>query len=1066
MNYTLKNLTTELERGRVFTDEKKPRFGWQIESDGRDVLQTAYRVRVMRGEELVWDTGIVESGETQWIEYAGLDLLPRTRYDWTATSYHASGEASACATFETGLLDSRPAAWRGASWIGAPEPGLAARAKAIFSIELDFLMRGDAAGVIFGKNDPRLLDKNLNDYDLAGENYIKYRLTRAGVLEIYRVGYHPDDRADAPFASVEIPNFDPARPHSLRVDVTGNNAYAYLDGARVDAVKKELPFRAPDMPPFIMAPRQLNPAGDNDVTTYPLLCESGFFAEGACDVVRFSISNIRPPKAQLVRLEAATPGPFGKYVENDRLIIRDAALTHDFSHGGIPLLSRTFQIDGPVTRARLYATARGIYEAEINGTRVSENWFEPGAAQYDKRLNYQAYDVTNLLRPGENALHAALASGWWSEAQTFSLMNYNYWGDRPSFLAMLIIETADGGEQTIVSAPGGWDVRTDGPVKYAGFFYGQHEDARATEANWKKAVAVPTVDFSELLDEGGFHRWPVPTSAEPALELSTGAPVLNTQTITAREMLEPRPGVYVYDMGENMVGIPEVTMRGAPGAEAVLRYGEVLYPPLAEYGARAGMILTENYRDALSIDRYVFAGYAPETFSPRFTFHGYRYIEITGVAAPPRLEDVKGIVLTSIARRTGTFACSNPLVNQLYENIQRSQRGNFLSIPTDCPQRNERMGWAGDAQVFSRTAAYNADVYGFLRRYLASVRDCQLPDGRFADIAPVGGGFGGIEWGSAGIIVTYELFKQYGDSRVIMENFPAMARYIDFLREKGTPGLLENVGPLGDWLATDLSTDNPLLWNAVYYLDATAMAEMARTIGKDAAPYEALAAEIRANWNQAFVDPDTKKTRRRTGEINDTQASYALPLAYGLFEDPKTAADRLAEKSRELDYAVTTGFVGTGPLLPALTDGGHADAAYRILQNTAYPSWLYSVTEGATTIWERWNSVTRESGFGGNNRMNSFNHYSLGAVGAWMYSHALGIRRGESWRAFKLQPHVGDMDFARGSYESIYGTIEAGWTRTGGKTTYRVVVPANTRAEVVLPTGTKIIGSGAHEFTW
>lgn len=1067
MNYEVINLAVELERGIVYTDEPAPRFGWQIASDGRDVVQTAYRLIVKRGDETVWDTGKIESDETQWIKYAGVSLRPRTRYNWTVTSFHAAGAASASAAFETGLMDETYEAWHGAKWIGADEVGLATRAKAIFSIELDFFLRGAATGVIFGKNDPRLLRRDKNDYDLAGENYIKYRLTREGRLEIYRVGYHPADRADFPFATVALKDFDPARPHALRVDVTGNNAYTYLDGVRVDEVKKEFPHHMPGMPPFIMVPRQLNPAGENDVTTYPLLCESGFFAEGECEIVRFAISNLRPPKAQLVRVEAATPGPFAQYVTNDRLVIRDETCTSDFSNGGIPLIRHAFNLNGPVRRARLYATARGVYEAAINGTRVSDNWFEPGASQYDKHLRYQAYDVTALIRAGENRIDVALASGWWCEAQTFTLMNYNYWGDRPSLLMMLVLERADGTEEQIVSTPGAWSARTDGPVTFAGWFYGEHFDARKTKPHWQKAVEIPSVDFSALSsEEGGFMRWPVPSANEPARTLSTGAPVRHIETLVAKEMFEPRPGVYVYDMGQNMVGVPEIRLSGTPGTEAVIRYGEVLYPPLPEYGARAGMILTENYRDALSIDRYVFATDAQETFSPRFTFHGYRYVEITGVTTPPRPEEVKGLVLSSVIRQTGTFACANPLVNRLYENILWSQRANFLSIPTDCPQRNERMGWAGDAQVFSRTAVFNADVYGFLRRYLECTRDCQLPDGRFADIAPVGGGFGGIEWGSAGIIVPYELYKQYGDIRVIEENYDAMARYIDFLRGKGTPGRLDNVGPLGDWLATDMSTDNALLWNAVYYYDATIMAEMARAIGRDSAQYEALALEIRHNWNRAFVDPKTKKTRCLSGACNDTQASYAVPLAFGLFEDAQAAANRLAQKSAEVGFAVTTGFVGTGPLLPALTEGGHADTAYRILQNTNYPSWLYSITEGATSIWERWNSVTQENGFGGNNRMNSFNHYSLGAVGAWMYMYILGIRRGDSWRAFVLEPHIGDMDWAKGSFESVYGGIEAGWVRAKDKITYKVVVPANTRATIKLPTGTKIIGSGAHEFTW
>ncbi|MGI6239153.1 MAG: family 78 glycoside hydrolase catalytic domain, partial [Christensenellales bacterium] len=813
-----------------------------------------------------------------------------------------------------------------------------------------------------------------------------------------------------------------------------------------------------------------NPAGDNDLTTYPMLATSGFFAEGVCEVIGFEIGNLRPPQATLVRVEAATPAPFDAHVRGDRLVICDEACTHDFSHGGIPLLNRTFTLEKPVRRARIYATARGIYELSLNGARVGERLFEPGASQYDRHLFYQTYDVTQALTIGENAIDAALASGWWNEGQTFHLMNYNYWGDRQSLLLMLLIEYEDGAQESIVTEPQTWRVRNDGCVRFAGWFYGEHYDARRTGApDWRGAVEVAAVDFSSLENEGGFMRWPVPTNDTPRIIASTGAPVAHIDTLTAVSMREPRPGVYVYDMGQNMVGVPQITMRGRSGEVAVLRYGEAIYPPLPEYGENAGMILTENYRDAISIDRYVFATDAPETYAPRFTFHGYRYIEITGVAEPPRIQDVQGNVFSSIAHDTGAFECANPLVNRLYQNIRWSQRGNFLSIPTDCPQRNERMGWAGDAQVFCRTAVYNADVYGFLRNYLLHTRDCQLPDGRFADIAPVGGGFGGIEWGSAGIIVAYELYRQYGDVRIIREHYAAMARYMEFLRGKGVPGLLDNVGPLSDWLATDMTTDSPLLWNAVYYHDAAIMGEMARAIGEDsdAQGYDALAAEIKENWNRAFVDPATGRTRALSGEINDTQASYAVPLAYGLFTDMQAAADHLARKTRALDHAVTTGFVGTAPLLPALTDGGYAADAYRALQNTRYPSWLYSVTEGATTIWERWNSVTREAGFGGNNAMNSFNHYSLGAVGAWMYEYALGIKRGRgSWRRFTLEPHIGDLDWARGHFETIYGEIRAEWAREGGQIVYRVRVPANTVADIKLPGGVRTVGSGEHTFTW
>ena len=1074
MIYRVYGLTTELADAPLGMDEAQPRFGWKIDSDIRGVKQTAYRITVRTGSKCVWDSGRVESSETAWIEYGGEPLVPRTEYAWQVESFCDSASGSACSGFETGLMDTSIDAWRGAKWIGARHQGLAARAKSIFGITLEFRMHGEAAGVIFGKNDPRLLDANKNDYGIAGENYIKYRVTRSGVLEVYRVGYCPSDSADTPIGTAVIEGFDPEIPHSLRIDVTGNNAYAYLDGARVDYEEREFrrgPDPIPGAPKYEIVPRQLNPAGVNDLTTYPLLCESGFFSEGRAEVLRYAISNLRPPKATLARIEAATPGPFADHVTGDRLSLCDEELTADLSNGGIPLLRREFALAGNVKRARLYATARGIYECTINGKEISDRRFEPGAGQYDKHLQYQVYDVTSFVKDGANSIDVALASGWWNESQTFTLMNYNYWGDRQSLLMMLVCEMEDGTENTIVTSPEQWLCRTDGPVRFAGWFYGEHYDARLENAapDWKSAAEVATVDFSELLENAPFPRWPVPTTSQPELKASIGSPVKQIMTLAAKKLIEPRKGVYVYDMGQNMIGVPEITFRGRPGAEAVIRYGEVLYPDLPEYAGNVGMILTENYRDALSIDRYIFATDEKVTWSPRFTFHGYRYVEISGVDEAPALEDVKGRVLSSIQTLTGDFSCSDEMVNRLYSNIRWSQYANFLSIPTDCPQRNERMGWAGDAQVFSRTAVYNADVYGFLRRYLECTRDCQLPDGRFADISPVGGGFGGIEWGSAGVIVTYELFRQYGDKRIILENFAAMEAYMDFLKSRGTPGVLDNVGPLGDWLATDMSTDNPLLWNSIYYFDAAIMSEMAKAVGNDAAAakYAGLAAEIKVNWNKAFVDPETGKTRALSGKINDTQASYAVPLFYGLFDDMQRAADRLAEKSAEVGYTVTTGFVGTGPLCPALCDGGHADAAYRILTGRAYPSWLYSVSEGATTIWERWNSVTRENGFGGNNSMNSFNHYSLGAVGAWMYAYCLGIRRGEgSWQRFRLQPFTEGLDSAEGRFDSIYGTIRAAWSRKDGKTTYRVTVPANTEAELIIPGRHELLGSGEYEFEW
>ena len=1118
MIFSLKDLTVELAKTPLGLDEPAPRFAWKMESGGA-ARQKSYDISVScEAGEIFWQSGIIESADSAWIEYAGKPLLPSTRYVWAVTVTDAEGDtASESSYFETGLMDKTLAAWSGAEWIGADENMLEARAKPLFAVTTKFTLgTAKSAGLVFGKNDPRLLDATKNDFLISGENYIKYAITSAGTLDIYRVGYSPDDRAGAPFASIPLVNFDTDEPitfdksvpHTLRVEVVGNGAYAYLDEIRIDAEKRPMPnfgaFAPPkadsnstEPPRFRVVPRQLNPTGDNDLTTYPQLCDVGIFAEGMAEFESLIVNDIRPPRAEIFSLTVKTAKEtlFAEFLENGelsakggKLIVTDKMVTANPSHTSTPMLRRTLNIKSELKRARLYVASRGIYELYTNGKRVGNKWFEPGAAQYDAHMPYQTYDLTAELSSGENALGFMLASGWWNESQTFSLPNYNYWGDRQSVMAKLVLEYADGGAETVITDKN-WKYYGDGPITFAGFFYGESFDANRTglidaftavnfdDSAWRSAVVVPLTDFSEIAPAaGGFMSWPVPSNGTLEFIGYCGEPIRHIETLAAVGMTEPRPGVYVYDMGQNMVGVPRLKLRGKAGTEAVLRYAEILYPPLAEYGDLCGMLLTENLRDALNIDRYRFASDKIETYSPRFTFHGYRYIEISGVSEAPALGDVEGLVLSSINELTGEFECSDPMVNKLYSNIRWSQYANFISIPTDCPQRNERMGWAGDAQVFARTAGYNADVYMFLRRWLLWMRDCQLSDGRFPDIAPVGGGFGGIAWGSAGVIVAYELWRQYGDTRVIAEHYDAMLRYMDFLDKKAIEqeqglGKMSNIGPLGDWLAFDMTTDSPLLWNAIHYHDANILSAMAAAIGKtaDAAKFAALALEIKRVWNETFVDPETGKTRRINGEINDTQATYSTPLGYGVFNDAKQAVENLTRKIAESGNTATTGFIGSASLCPALCDGGYTGEAYALLRQTNYPGWLYSVTQGATTIWERWNSFTVENGFGGNNGMNSFNHYSFGAVGAWMYGYTLGIiPNGENgYKTFTFRPFIGGFSYAKGHYDSVYGRIESEWRINGGMVEIRLVVPANTTATVFLPDGTAPfeVGGGTHSFS-
>jgi alpha-L-rhamnosidase len=574
-----------------------------------------------------------------------------------------------------------------------------------------------------------------------------------------------------------------------------------------------------------------------------------------------------------------------------------------------------------------------------------------------------------------------------------------------------------------------------------------------------------------------------------------GETVKKIKELSARSVEEVRPGVFVYDMGQNMVGVPKIELSGAkPGTKIILRFAEVKYPDLSKYEGDAGMIMLENIRAAMAQDIYISRG-GEETIQPRFTYHGYRFLEITGIERPLQLKNVKGIVLSSIDKLASYYETSNADVNKLWENITWSTFGNFLSIPTDCPQRNERLGWSGDISVFSKTATYLATLPQFLRRHLLAMRNVQREDGRFADVAPLGGGFGGVLWGSAGITVAWESYLQYADTAMILEHYDAMKRYVKYVVEKNidpATNILVQENPtfwgnLGDWLGPEQErNDNSLLWEAYFIYDLSIMQKFAKVLGKDAdeKEFKELYTKRRAHYNQKYIDRKSgmtihsgfrqhKKEDLKPGDPIDTQTSYVLPLAFDIVDSsfksmvidkfirtltaPRTADDGIVYPP----YSLMTGFIGTAWINGTLSDVGRPDIAYRLLQQTSYPSWLYSVKQGATTIWERLNSYTHTDGFGANNRMNSFNHYSFGAVGAWMCANSLGIQRDEQSPGFKhfiLRPEpdpTEQMKYAKGHYESIYGRIESSWNITNDTLYYRFVVPANTTATLYLKAPSK-----------
>jgi alpha-L-rhamnosidase len=706
-----------------------------------------------------------------------------------------------------------------------------------------------------------------------------------------------------------------------------------------------------------------------------------------------------------------------------------------------PFLRRAFRLDRPVRRAYLYATALGLYEMRLNGHRVGEDLFRPGWSDYRKRVYYQTYDVTRLLRPGRNALGAILGDGW--ACGYVGLGGRNRYGiGRPRLLAQLNLTFA-GGTTAAVATDGAWK-STDGPLLEADLLMGETYDARRELTGW---------DTPEFRDTAWqpvtVHPvWPARIQAYPCV------PVRRILELKPRTVREPVPGAYVFDLGQNMVGWARLTAEGPAGASIRLRFAEMLNPD--------GTLYTANLRGARCTDTYTLRGGGRETWEPRFTFHGFRYVEVTGYPGRPPRDAITGVVVSSAMPKTGTFACSSPLVNRLQQNIEWGQRGNFLEVPTDCPQRDERLGWMGDVQFFARTAVANMDAAAFLTKWLADVADAQRADGAFPDVAPdVFGRAGTPAWGDAGVIVPWTLYQVYGDEQLLRQHYRSMTRWVHFL-EQNSQELLLPPGGYGDWVAAGGRTPTDVLATAYFAYSTSLVAKMARAIGRpqDASHYEALFAKIRDAFNRAYVAPD--------GRIKgDSQTCYALALHMDLLPPEKRAAAAryLVDDIRRRDWHLSTGFVGTGYLLPVLSRYGHTDVAYRLLLADTYPSWGYEITHGATTIWERRDGWSPERGFQ-NPGMNSFNHYPFGAVGQWLFSTVAGIDTDPQQPGFRhilIHPQPPSLEasgqegklarltWARATYDSIRGRIATHWKRERGRLTLDVTLPANTTATIHVP---------------
>ncbi|MCC6123589.1 MAG: family 78 glycoside hydrolase catalytic domain [Pirellulales bacterium] len=696
---------------------------------------------------------------------------------------------------------------------------------------------------------------------------------------------------------------------------------------------------------------------------------------------------------------------------------------------GCSLLRKEFEIGRPIRRATLYASALGIYRMHLNGKPVGDDYFMPDWTDYNKRVYYNTYDVTELVKNGPNALAGILGPGWYSGAVGWWIEGKLY-GKHPRLFAQLEIEL-ENGERLLVATDDSWK-GADGPYLEGELQAGETYDAAREIPGWDRPG----------LDETAWRPVAVAEKIAARLEAFPGVPVRQTGELKPAKITKPKPGIYVFDMGQNFTGVERLKVRGPKGTHVVMRFAERLNPD--------GSIYTANLRRARCIDTYILKGEGEEVYQPRFTFHGYQYVEIANFPGKPDENSLTGIALNSDIPLVGSFECSNPLVNKLYANIVLTQRANFLSVPTDCPQRDERLGWMGDAAAFMRTGTYNADVAAFFTKWLVDVDDAQGKEGDYPHFAPraIDPAGAAAAWADAGTICPMTMYKVYNDKRLLEKNYPGMVKWIEYCRGH-SKDLLRPAEGFGDWLSIDAKTPQDVFATAYFAHSAKLTADAARILGKaeDAKKYDELCEHIKAAFNKAYVTPDA----RIKGE---TQTCYVLALAFDLLpvELREQALTHLLDGIRSRDTHLSTGFPGTALLMPTLSRFGQTPLAYKLLLTETFPSWLFPVKHGATSIWERWDGWTPERGFQ-DPGMNSFAHYAFGSVGQWMFQTVAGIDLAEpGYRKIVIRPELGEgLDWVKAGYRSQQGTIRSAWRKEGGKMSLDVTIPANAAAKVYLP---------------
>lgn len=704
----------------------------------------------------------------------------------------------------------------------------------------------------------------------------------------------------------------------------------------------------------------------------------------------------------------------------------------------VPCFRKEFLVRFGLKSARIVSTALGLYELSLNGQQVGQDLLTPGWTDYRKRVQYRVYDVTKLLRNGANAVGFMLGDGWYSGHAGWR--DRQIYGSHPKARVQLHLQYEDGSTE-IIGTDESWHAEF-GPILESDLLMGESYDARRELTGWN----LPGYDDSSWRRA---RRANVTANIVPTI----GPTVIATQEITPITVPTWPSHRYLFDLGQNMVGKIRLKVKGKRGDTLKLRFGERLDDK--------GNLYTENLRSARQTDYYTLKGDPEgETWETTFTFHGFQYVELTGLVEAIMEETVTGIVIHSDIPTTGNFECSDQLINQLQRNIDWGQRGNFVDIPTDCPQRDERLGWTGDAQVFIRTAAFNRDVAGFFTKWQNDLLDSQNEGGSIPSVAPdvegIVGMDGGPAWSDAHVICPWTIYLVYGDTALLKEHYPSLVRFVDSLERRSIGFIrshpdVEGFKGFGDWLSTNAETPIDLIGTAFLAYSSHLLAKIASVLGHeaDAIKYNGFYNAAKRAFQDRFVDSEGRV-------LSGTQTANVLALHFDLLapEDRPKALEALVKDIQERGNHLSTGFVGTPYISRVLSDNGYLDVAYTLLLQRTWPSWLYPVTKGATTIWERWDGWTDDKGFQ-DIGMNSFNHYAYGAIGAWLYAVVAGIEIDESNPAYKhiiLQPRPGGgITWAKASLDSIHGRVSSYWRQEEFGFTWEVDVPPNTTATAYVP---------------